>query len=112
MRVGGKIFLLIALDTEPLQFNAKAHPDKAIELRERYASILPGYHMNKKHWNTIITDGSIPAKMLKEIIDDSYSLIIASLPQKAKSCSRLLNKNFPTFKMMCWANKIETKNKL
>lgn len=81
-RVKGKIFLLVALDADPLQFNAKCDPEKAIELREEYNAIKPGYHMNKKHWNTVVIDGSISTKLLKEIIDDSYALIVNSLPKK------------------------------
>ena len=74
-KVRGKIFLLCSLDTEILRFNVKCDPDLAIELREEYPSVLPGYHMNKKHWNTIIADGSIPVKKLKEWIDHSYELV-------------------------------------
>ncbi len=79
-----KIFLLVALDADPLQFNAKCDPDKAAELREMYDAVKPGYHMNKKHWNTIIIDGSISSKLIKEMIDDSYNLIVQSLPKKIK----------------------------
>jgi predicted DNA-binding protein (MmcQ/YjbR family) len=75
-KVNEKIFLLAALDSSPLQFNVKCDPDKAIELRDEYPeSVLPGYHMNKKHWNTIIVDGRLSAKQLKEMIDDSYALV-------------------------------------
>lgn len=83
-RVKEKIFLLVALDADPLQFNAKCDPDKAAELREMYDAVKPGYHMNKKHWNTIIIDGSISSKLIKEMIDDSYNLIVQSLPKKIK----------------------------
>lgn len=83
-KVYGKMFLLCPLDTEKLQFNVKCDPDLALELREQYASVLPGYHMNKKHWNTIIADGSVPAKKLKEWIDDSYELVVGSLPAKTR----------------------------
>ena len=75
MKVLGKVFLLISLDTVPVQFNAKCDPERAIELREQYASILPGYHMNKQHWNTIILDGSVPMKLVRELIDHSYELV-------------------------------------
>ncbi len=81
-KVGGKIFLLCSLDTEVLQFNVKCDPDLAIELREEYPSVLPGYHMNKKHWNTIIADGSVPVKKLKEWIDDSYELVVGKKRKK------------------------------
>jgi predicted DNA-binding protein (MmcQ/YjbR family) len=74
-KVKEKIFLLAALDSSPLQFNLKCDPGKAIELREEYPeNILPGYHMNKKHWNTIIADGSVPKKLVLQMIDDSYKL--------------------------------------
>lgn len=81
-RVSNKIFLLVSLSSSPLQFNAKCDPDKAIELREQYDAIIPGFHMNKKHWNTVIADGSLSSTLLKEMIDDSYNLIIQSLPKK------------------------------
>jgi predicted DNA-binding protein (MmcQ/YjbR family) len=74
-KVKGKIFLITGFDSDPLQFNVKCDPDKAIELREEYACVLPGYHMNKKHWNTIIVDGSVSARQLKEWIDWSYDLV-------------------------------------
>lgn len=75
MKVSDKVFLLISLDTVPVQFNVKCDPERAIELREQYASILPGYHMNKQHWNTIILDGSVPMKLVRELIDHSYELV-------------------------------------
>jgi predicted DNA-binding protein (MmcQ/YjbR family) len=84
-KVGGKIFLLFGIDSVPLQFNAKCDPEKVIELRERYDCVQPGYHMNKKHWNTVIVDGSVSDTLLKEWIDDSYQLIVESLPAKAKA---------------------------
>ena len=74
-KIVGKVFLIVGLDEEQLSFNVKCDPDKAIELREQYACVQPGYHMNKKHWNTIIVDGSVPTKQLKEWIDWSYDLV-------------------------------------
>jgi predicted DNA-binding protein (MmcQ/YjbR family) len=74
-KVGGKAFLLTGLDIEQLRFNVKCDPDKAVELREEFSCVLPGYHMNKKHWNTIVVDGSVSSKQLKEWIDDSYNLV-------------------------------------
>lgn len=74
-KVDGKIFLLLSLDTDQPQFNVKCDPDKAAELRAAYHCVLPGYHMNKKHWNTIIADGSVSSTLLKEWIDDSYKLV-------------------------------------
>jgi predicted DNA-binding protein (MmcQ/YjbR family) len=75
-KVNNKIFLLLPLDTDQLQFNVKCDPDGAIELREEYPeSVLPGYHMNKKHWNTVIADGRLSKKQLLQMVDDSYSLV-------------------------------------
>jgi len=89
-KVTGKIFLLASLETIPLQINLKCEPEKAVELRETYDSVQPGYHMNKKHWNTIIIDGAISPYQLFEWIDDSYSLVIAGLK---KSQQKLFSKN-------------------
>jgi predicted DNA-binding protein (MmcQ/YjbR family) len=74
-KVKGKIFLLVSLTAHPLQFNAKCDPDKALEWREQYDCVQPGYHMNKKHWNTVIVDGTLTHRQLQEIIDDSYELV-------------------------------------
>jgi predicted DNA-binding protein (MmcQ/YjbR family) len=76
-----KIFLLIGLDNEDLRFNVKADPEKAIEQREQYPQhVLPGYHMNKKHWNTIVVEG-LKNNFIKQVIDDSYLLVT---PKKKK----------------------------
>lgn len=80
-KVDGKIFLLTGLDSETLGFNVKCDPDKALELREQYPCVQPGYHMNKKHWNTITIDGSVSTALLKEWIKDSYDLV---KPKKKK----------------------------
>ncbi len=75
-KVNGKIFLLAGLDSSPLQFNVKCNPDKAIELREEYPdAVLPGYHMNKKHWNTIVVNGMLSSAQIKAMVDDSYNLV-------------------------------------
>lgn len=74
-KVNNKIFLLASLSSEILQFNVKCNPDYAEELREKYACILPGYHMNKRHWNTIIIDGSLSVSQLRAFIKNSYSLV-------------------------------------
>ena len=74
-KVDNKIFLLASLTSEVLQFNVKCDPEYAVELREQYAAVLPGYHMNKKHWNTIIVDGTLTAGQLKDFIKGSYSLV-------------------------------------
>lgn len=75
-KINGKMFFLVGLDHETVQFNVKCDPDKAVELREAFPqSVLPGYHMNKKHWNTIVVDGSLSTRQLKEMIDHSYQLV-------------------------------------
>jgi predicted DNA-binding protein (MmcQ/YjbR family) len=81
-KVCGKMFVLLALD-EPWM-NVKCDPDKAIELREHYEGVRPGYHMNKTQWNTVAIDGSIPSELLTEWIDDSYDLVVAKLPKKIR----------------------------
>lgn len=74
-KVGGKIFLLMGMDGKPVSFNVKCDPDLALELRATYPCVQPGYHMNKKHWNTITADGTVSFKQLKEWIDHSYELV-------------------------------------
>jgi predicted DNA-binding protein (MmcQ/YjbR family) len=81
-KVYGKIFLLMGLDGQ--QFNVKCDPEEAIELRERYPEVQPGYHMSKKHWNTVITNGSLTHKQLAGMIDHSYDLVVKSLPKKVR----------------------------
>jgi predicted DNA-binding protein (MmcQ/YjbR family) len=83
-KVGGKIFLLAGLENTPLQFNAKSDPEKIPDLRERYQAIRPGYHMNKTHWNTVLIDGTLSEKMLRELIDASYDLVVKSLSVKSR----------------------------
>jgi len=83
LKTGGKVFLLIPLDADPPRFNAKCDPDRALILREEHEAIVPGYHMNKKHWNTITMDGSIPNALIRELVDQSYALV-RSTPGKKK----------------------------
>jgi len=82
-KVMGKIFAIISL-TPPEGINLKCDPERALELREEYDGITPGYHMNKVHWNTISFDGTVPLSLIFELIDHSYDLIVASLPKKLK----------------------------
>lgn len=82
-KVCGKMFALTNLDGETT-INLKCDPEKAIELRENYSTVIPGYHMNKKHWNTIILDGSVSKKLILEWIDHSYELVVASLPKSKR----------------------------
>lgn len=76
-KVNNKSFLLLPLDTEQLQFNVKCDPELALELREQFSCVLPGWHMYKKHWNTIVADGSAATKLMFEWIDHSYDLVKA-----------------------------------
>lgn len=80
-KVKGKLFALTNLEGV-LHVNLKCDPEKAIELRERYAFVLPGYHMNKRLWNTILVDEMVDDRLLREWIDDSYKLVVAKLPKK------------------------------
>jgi predicted DNA-binding protein (MmcQ/YjbR family) len=80
-KVMDKVFLLAGMDADPLEFNVKCDPEKAILLRDQYGCVLPGYHMNKKHWNTIIVDGSVSGGILKEWITHSYELVVSGLPK-------------------------------
>ncbi len=84
-KVAGKMFLLTGIASSPLRFNVKCEPAKAIELREKYDFVQPGYHMSKVHWNTILCDGRASKKMLREWIDNSYDLIVGSLPKKIQA---------------------------
>ena len=83
-KVRGKMFALVALAESPLRINLKCDPDLALHLREAYKAIQPGYHMNKKHWNTIILDGSIPVDEILIMIDDSYDLVVKGLNKTDK----------------------------
>lgn len=75
-KVNNKMFFLLPLDASPLQFNVKCNPDEAIELREQYpTAVLPGFHMNKKHWNTVVVDGVLSSQQLQQFIADSYHLV-------------------------------------
>lgn len=74
-KIKGKIFLLLSLDSDPLRFNVKCDPDKGIQLRDEYLSVLPGYHMNKRHWNTILVNGELSNDFLKDCIHESFLLV-------------------------------------
>ena len=78
------MFALAALDEVPPAVNLKCDPDLALELRDRYAQVRPGYHMSKKHWNTVELDGVIPGKEIKKMIDHSYDLVVKSLPKSRR----------------------------
>lgn len=74
-KVRGKIFALTGLDAEEFRVNLKCDPDYAQELREKYNEVMPGYHMNKRHWNTVVFSGSLPDSILRHLIDHSYELV-------------------------------------
>ncbi len=88
-KVLGKMFALTNVDAF-VSINLKCEPEKAVELREQYEGVRPGYHMNKKHWNTVLINGSISNKLLKDWIDDSYNLVAASLTKKLQEELRQL----------------------
>ncbi len=81
-KVGGKMFALTVPEEFPARINLKCDPERSVILRDEYESILPGYHMNKRHWNTVVLDGSLPSRLVGELIDNSYDLVAASLPKK------------------------------
>ena len=80
-KVMGKMFALTDLENFE-SVNLKCDPEKAVQLREEFPAVLPGYHMSKKHWNTVLMDGSIPDKLIKTWIDDSYNLVTVSLSKQ------------------------------
>ena len=82
-KVGGKIFALTNINTFS-SINLKCDPERALELRDQHPFVLPGYHMNKKHWNTVVLDGAISSKLLTELIDHSYALVYSGLPKLVK----------------------------
>jgi len=83
-KVMDKMFLLTGLDN-PESFNVKCDPERAVQLREEYSEVLPGYHMNKTHWNTVLIKGRLTEAQLKGMIDDSYELVVASLPKNKQA---------------------------
>ena len=84
VRVSGKIFLLTDISSEPLRINLKCDPLVAIDLRDEFEAVIPGYHMNKVHWNTVILDGSIPVDRVKSMIDHSYELVFQKLKKSER----------------------------
>lgn len=80
-KVGGKVFALSRLDAEPLSVSLKCDPELAVQLRATYPEIVGGYHLNKRHWNTVRLDGAVPERLVLEMIEDSYDLVVAKLPR-------------------------------
>ncbi len=83
-KVAGKIFALSALDRAPLQVSVKCEPELAVGLRDSYPAIRPGYHLNKRHWNTITLDRSLPDQLVRDLIEDSYDLVVSALPKRVR----------------------------
>ena len=79
-KVAGKMFALSHLGADSLRVSLKCEPQLALALREAHAAVLPGYHLNKRHWNTVIIDGSLPEQMVRDLIEDSYDLVVEQLP--------------------------------
>ncbi|MEU0024626.1 MmcQ/YjbR family DNA-binding protein [Streptomyces sp. NPDC006335] len=81
-KVLGKLFALTTLEARPLTVNLKCDPEDAIRLRADHPGlIVPGYHMNKRHWNTVTVDGELPDRLVRELVEDSYDLVVAGLPR-------------------------------
>jgi predicted DNA-binding protein (MmcQ/YjbR family) len=80
-KVSGKMFALSRLDQVPVRVSLKCEPGLAEQLREAHPAVLPGYHLNKRHWNTVIIDGSLTDQVIKDMVEDSYDLVVSNLPQ-------------------------------
>lgn len=83
-KVGGKMFAITVPEDFPARINLKCDPERAIELRDEHKGIKPGWHMNKRHWNTVMLDGTVPPKLIRELVQHSYQLVVAALPKKAR----------------------------
>ena|SRR5690348_1767836 len=83
-KVSGKVFAISRLQENPLRVSVKCEPLLAEQLREAHAAVIPGYHLNKRHWNTVIIDGSLPERMITDMIEDSYDLIVSKLPSSRR----------------------------
>jgi len=81
-KVAGKVFALSPLNGKPLRISLKCEPDVAVRLRAEHPEIIPGYHLNKQHWNTVHLDGSLTGDFVREMIEDSYDLVVAGLPKR------------------------------
>ncbi|MET8944144.1 MmcQ/YjbR family DNA-binding protein [Streptomyces sp. NPDC004542] len=81
-KVLGKMFALSWMDDRPLKVNLKCDPEDAVRLRTEHEGLIaPGYHMNKRHWNTVTVDGGLPDRLIRELVEDSYDLVVAGLPR-------------------------------
>jgi predicted DNA-binding protein (MmcQ/YjbR family) len=84
-KVAGKIFALSHLDGHPLTVSLKCEPELAEQLRDGYSAIRPGYHLNKRHWNTVEVDGSVPDRLVLDMVEDSYDLVVSGLPKRVQA---------------------------
>jgi predicted DNA-binding protein (MmcQ/YjbR family) len=84
-KVMGKMFALIAEGSDPLRISLKCDPDEALALRDMYSAVAPGYHLNKRHWNTVIVNGTIPDDEFWRMIDQAYDLVVQGLTRKARA---------------------------
>lgn len=89
-KVAGKMFALSMLDKAPLEISVKCEPDLAVQFRESYEAVRPGYHLNKRHWNTITLGSDAPDKLVRDMIEDSYDLVVDSLPKGKRERLRAL----------------------
>ena len=83
-KVRGKIFAIAHLGGEPPSISLKCEPGLALQLRADHPAITPGYHLNKRHWNTVVADGSVPDQLLRDLVEDSYDLIVSALPKRVR----------------------------
>jgi predicted DNA-binding protein (MmcQ/YjbR family) len=83
-KVAGKMFALSMLERRPLKVSLKCEPELAHQFRKSYPAVQPGYHLNKRHWNTVTLDGSLPDGLVRDMIEDSYDLVVAALPRATR----------------------------
>jgi predicted DNA-binding protein (MmcQ/YjbR family) len=83
-KVRGKIFAIAHLDAEPQHISLKCDPELAIQLRVDWEAITPGYHLNKRHWNTVVVDGSVPERLLRDMVEDSYDLVVSAMTKRVQ----------------------------
>ena len=92
-KVLDRMFALCSEDEQPLRINLKCDPDDALALRAQYSAIVPGYHMNKRHWNSLIMDGNLPDNLVFELIDHSYHLVVIKMSQTKQRKLRAIEKS-------------------
>ena len=83
-KVRGKIFAIAHLSAQPPRISLKCEPELAAQLRNDHPAITPGYHLNKRHWNTVVADGSVPEQLLRDMVEDSYDLVVSALPKRVR----------------------------